>query len=206
MNGLRRLVERWRLLADIGLHRHGPWWLLLAGVVALLVSVAGVVIPRQESELAARLALLSELQVQTASRHDGQDEAPALVPVPEQHYATFQDTLASEGDILASIKAVLDAATSHQLLATRAEYLRGRDAHAQAEFVQMTVPVKGRYPDVRRWIEEILASQPHLAVNELGFKREEIGVDRIEAKVRLTLWHRPAKVAARLADPGPVER
>lgn len=204
MSDLRRFVERGRLRADIGLHRHGPWWLLLAAVIAFLVSVAGVVIPHQESELAARLALLSELQVR-ASR---QDEAPTPAPVAlsEQHYATFQDTLAAEGDVLASIKAVLDAALSHQLLATHAEYLRGRDAHAQAEFVQMTVPVKGRYPDVRRWVEEILARQPHLAVNELGFKREEIGVDRIEAKVRLTLWHRPGNVAVRLADPGPVER
>jgi hypothetical protein len=27
------LVDRLRLLADLWLHRHGPWWLVLAGVV-----------------------------------------------------------------------------------------------------------------------------------------------------------------------------
>ena len=36
----------------------------------------------------------------------------------------------------------------------------------------MILPVKGRYPDVRRWIEEILATQSYTALNELGFKRE----------------------------------
>ena len=32
-----------------------------------------------------------------------------------------------------------------------------------------------------------------MAVNEVGFKREDIGVNQIEAKVRLTIWHHPAR-------------
>ena len=69
------------------------------------------------------------------------------------------------------------------------------EAKAQVDTLQMIVPVKGRYPDVRRWIEEILATQPYTALNELGFKREEIGINQIEARVRLTLWLRPAGAA-----------
>jgi hypothetical protein len=94
--------------------------------------------------------------------------------------------------VLPSIKAILDSAASHRLISTRAEYVRAADANAQAATLQMTVPVKGRYSDVRRWVEEILRTQAYVAVNELAFKREEMGLNQVEAKVRLTIWHRPA--------------
>jgi hypothetical protein len=36
-------------------------------------------------------------------------------------------------------------------------------------------------------------TQAYVAVNELAFKREEIGLNQVEAKVRLTIWHHPAR-------------
>lgn len=120
---------------------------------------------------------------------------PAALPAATSalHYQAFRETLADDAQVLPSIKAVLDSAESHHLVSTRAEYVRAADANAQAETLQMTVPVRGRYSDVRRWVEEILATQAFVAVNEFGFKREDIGVNEIEAKVRLTIWHHPAR-------------
>ena len=69
----------------------------------------------------------------------------------------------------------------------------------------MTIPLRGRYTDVRGWIEEILARNAYVAVNELGFKREEIGLDQIEARVRLTIWYDPAKSASRAEELQTVE-
>lgn len=192
MNRLALLADRLRLAAEIWLQRHGPWWFLLAVLGCSLLGLAMVVIPRLEADLAEKQAILEELRALAASRPE-----PPPVPISpsESHYAAFREVLAAEDQVRPSIQAILDTAAAHRLLATRAEYLRGHDAKAQADTLQMIVPVKGRYPDVRRWIEEILATQPYTALNELGFKREEIGINQIEARVRLTVWLRPAGAA-----------
>ncbi len=192
VNQLVLSVDRLRLSAEIWLHRHGPWWLLLAVLLLSLLSVAVIVMPRLAAELAAKQAILGELQARAASRRD----PPALpLSASEAHYRSFRETLAVESQVRPSLKAILDSAERHRLIATRAEYLRGHDSNAQADTLQMTVPVKGRYLDVRRWIDEILATQAFVAINELGFKREEIGSNQIEARVRLTIWQRPAGAA-----------
>ena len=200
MNRLALLADRLRLAAEIWLRRHGPWWLLLAVLGCSLLGLAMVVIPRLEADLAGKQAILEELRAIAAS---GPEPTPAPVSPSESHYEAFRETLAAEDQVRPSIQAILDAAAAHRLLVTRAEYLPGHDAKAQVDTLQMILPVKGRYPDVRRWIEEILATQPYTALNELGFKREEIGINQIEARVRLTLWLRPAGAAdgGRSIDP-----
>jgi hypothetical protein len=186
------IADRLRLAVEIWLHRYGPWWLVLAIGFGVLLSVAGLVTPRLNAELAAKQMILKDLQVRAASSQ--QPSNPAALPAATSalHYQTFRETLANDEEVLSSIKAILDAAVSHNLVSTRAEYVRAADANAQAETLQFTVPVRGHYSDVRGWVEEILATQPYVAVNELGFKREDIGVNEIEARVRLTIWHRPA--------------
>ncbi|MEF8716688.1 MAG: hypothetical protein V5B35_15220 [Candidatus Accumulibacter necessarius] len=188
MNEFRLSSDRVRLAADIWLHRHGPWWLLLAVLVLVLLALALLVIPGRQAELARQQAMLGDLQARASEPLP----VAAATSTSVDNYHRFRATLADEEQVLRTLQAILDAAASHQLIATRAEYLRGRDANAQADTLQMTVPVKGRYTDVRQWVEEILATQAFVAVNELGFKREDIGVNQIEAKVRLTIWYRPA--------------
>lgn len=192
MSRLPLITDRLRLAVVLWFHRHGPWWLVLAIALGMLLSVAGIVTPRLEAELNSKHVKLRELQVQVANSHE--PSAPAVLPASTSHYQTFRETLADDEQVLANVKAVLDSAARNHLVSTRAEYVRARVANAQAETLQMTVPVKGRYGDIRRWIEEILATQAFVAVNELGFKREDIGVNEIEAKVRLTIWHHPARL------------
>ncbi|EXI90400.1 MAG: hypothetical protein AW11_00755 [Candidatus Accumulibacter regalis] len=195
MNRISLLVDRLRLSAEIAWHRHGPWWLLLALTACLLLLVSGMLVPALHAELVEKQDSLRALQTRVPG---GAPPVEAPESASERHYQAFREVLAEESQVLATIQAVLDSAVRHQLLSTRAEYQRGRDLQAQVDTLQMTVPVSGRYADVRRWIEEILATQAFVAVNELGFKRDEIGRNEIEAKVRLTIWHHRARAAERL--------
>ena len=191
MNELKRITDRLRLVADLWLHRHGPWWLVLAGGLGVLLGFALIVMPRLDAELTAKVATLNALQARVAN---SQEPSPAALPAVGSafHYQVFRETLADDEQVLPSVNAVLDSAANHRLISTRAEYVRAVDANAQAETLQMTVPVKGRYSDIRRWVEEVLRTQAYVAVNELAFKREEVGLNQVEVKVRLTIWQRPA--------------
>jgi len=192
---IAQLVDRLRLSAEIGLHRHGPWWLVLTLGFCLLLVVAGTLLPALHAELAAEQAALRALQARAAS---GEQPTEPPESTSDRHYQAFRAVLAEEAQVLATIQAVLDLAASHQLLSTRADYQRGRDPQAQLDTLQMTVPVSGRYADIRRWIEEILATQPFVSVDELSFKRDEIARHEIEAKVRLSIWHQQARATQRL--------
>lgn len=197
MTRLRQIADRLHLVADLWLHRHGPWWLVVAGGLAVLLGFALIVMPRLDAELATKVATLNALQARLAT-----DQTPPTVAAPVAagsafHYQVFSETLADDERVLPSVKIILDSAADHRLISTRAEYVYAVDANAQAATLQMTVPVKGRYSDIRRWIEKILRAHAYVAVNELAFKREEVGLNQVEAKVRLTVWHRPASPGER---------
>ena len=192
MNKLKQFTDHLRLVADLWLHRHGPWWLVLAGGLGVLLGFALIVTPRLDAELAARVATLNALQARVANSQEPSTAATLPATGSAFHYQVFRETLADDEQVLPSVKAILDSAADHRLISTRAEYVRAGDANAQAATLQMTVPVKGRYSDVRRWVEDILRTQVYVAVNELAFKRDEVGLNQVEAKVRLTIWHRPA--------------
>lgn len=204
MNRISLIADRFRLAAEIWLHRHGPWSVVLVVIFGSLLALALTLLPGLQSELAEKQATLGELQARVASNKE--PPAPSQSP-SERHYHAFRQILAKEKQVLPSIEAVLDSAARHQLLSTRAEYLRGHDPLAQAETLQMNVPVKGRYADVRHWIEAILLTQAFVAVDELRFKREEIGLSQIEANIRLTIWHHPARPSDRVRgiDAGEVD-
>ena len=105
--------DRLRLAADLWLYRHGPWWLVLTGVLGLLLGFIVMVMPRLDGELAAKVATLNELQVRVANRQE--PAVPAALPAAASaaHYQGFRQALTDDEQVLPSIKAVLDAAESH---------------------------------------------------------------------------------------------
>jgi hypothetical protein len=53
---------------------------------------------------------------------------------------------------------------------------------------QLTLPVKGSYGQVRGFIAQVLTDVPAAALEEIGFRRDTVGTDRIDVRVRLTLY------------------
>jgi Tfp pilus assembly protein PilO len=53
---------------------------------------------------------------------------------------------------------------------------------------QISFPVAGPYPQVRRFIDATLAALPAAAVTELSLTRKTIADDAVEAQIRLTVF------------------
>ena len=53
---------------------------------------------------------------------------------------------------------------------------------------QLTLPVKGSYRQIRGFIAQVLTDVPASALEEIGFRRDTVGTDRIDARLRLTLY------------------
>ncbi|WP_019143020.1 type 4a pilus biogenesis protein PilO [Noviherbaspirillum massiliense] len=55
---------------------------------------------------------------------------------------------------------------------------------------QVSLPVRGSYAQIRKFIVQVLREVPAASLDELSFKREAIDSTEVEAKVRLTLYLR----------------
>jgi len=57
---------------------------------------------------------------------------------------------------------------------------------------RITLPLRGRYPDIREFLSETLQQMPYAAVDGLRFERKKVGDAQLEAQLRVTLFFRPS--------------
>lgn len=55
---------------------------------------------------------------------------------------------------------------------------------------QISLPVRGTYAQIRKFILQVLNDVPTISLDELNFKREAIAEAEVEAKIKLTLYMR----------------
>ena len=56
--------------------------------------------------------------------------------------------------------------------------------------LQISMPIKGTYTQLRGFVEQALRELPNLSVDRLQFKRNQVGQAQLEATVHLSLWQR----------------
>jgi Tfp pilus assembly protein PilO len=63
-----------------------------------------------------------------------------------------------------------------------------RNQSARLDQFRITLPIKGTYPQVRKFIAAALASAPALSLESVTFKRDKVSDDRIDARVDFLLF------------------
>ncbi|MFN0301108.1 MAG: GspMb/PilO family protein [Burkholderiales bacterium] len=91
----------------------------------------------------------------------------------------------SSPDWLARIN---DAARSSGITLQSGEYKLERRGEQKLARYQMTLPVVGTYRQLREFIGALLAQVPAASLDEVTLRRESVSSQRIEARVRLTLY------------------
>ena len=113
-----------------------------------------------------------------------QAERPTRRSQLSNFYAFFPLTDAVP-DILGRIQR---AAQRNDLTLARGEYKFTEERDFQLARYQITLPVAGAYSQVRGFVNDVLDAVPAAALEELTLKREAIGEDTLEARVRFTLF------------------
>ncbi|NNU42339.1 hypothetical protein [Ramlibacter montanisoli] len=84
------------------------------------------------------------------------------------------------------------AARDSGLQLSRGEYAVVTDRQTGLVQYRITLPVRGAYTQVRAFVAAALKAVPALALDELTFERRSISETQVEARIRLTLYLRPA--------------
>ncbi|HZP92634.1 MAG TPA: GspMb/PilO family protein [Burkholderiales bacterium] len=164
-------------------------WSALAGV-ALAIFAAGFffanVMPLR-SEVTVLRERLKLLEAQP------ENQAPVEEPLrADAQLAAFYGKLQSAPQAPEVVHRLHAAARSAGLVLDRGEYRPLPDPSGKLVRYQIVLPVKGSYPQVRRFLAQAMRDMPGLALDGIGFQRDKGGPTTIEAQLRLTVFLRAA--------------
>lgn len=80
------------------------------------------------------------------------------------------------------------AAAVQQLVLEQGEYRITPSKNGKLARYQITLPVKGNYLQIRKFVAKALNDVPIAALEEISFKREAIGSTEVETRIKLTLF------------------
>lgn len=157
--------------------------------VALLVlaAICAWLLTPQTQERLVRLESEFKLaKSETSKNSQRQLAAPNTV----LQLRNFFDWLPPVNTNSADIKVLFAAAKEAQVDLTKADYQIVSDPSARLVRYQIILPVKERYPTIRKFASLALAKLPHLALDEFLVTRPQAATNVIEAQLQLTLFYR----------------
>ncbi|MDO9271493.1 MAG: hypothetical protein Q7T94_00555 [Rugosibacter sp.] len=162
-------------------YRHG--WPAAAGLVLIVSAIIWqlfgaptlkaqtIALHTQQVELRKQLAQQSKPQETSRSRLDA---LYASLPVAS--------------GTLAAVKTIHQAAAANGVKLAHGEYRLVRDTGTPLLRYQITLPARASYPQLRAWLAEIMNALPSTALDEINFRRDDVGSPSVESRMRLTLF------------------
>ncbi|MCY1341389.1 hypothetical protein D9M69_273330 [compost metagenome] len=164
-------------------------WPGLAGGALLLLALGYAVL----GLLPARQALASmERQLLEDREQLAAAAAPTVSkPVSGASLAAleeFRRNLPAQLDATGAIDRIYGLAQEEGISLARGEYALGLDPKTRLARYQVLLPVRGSYPQLRRFLHGLQAQLPALALEEVDLQRKQIADSDLEGRVRMTLY------------------
>lgn len=175
------LPARWR---NTGLRPGLPGALGAGGLALCLAFYVSAVQPAQQRLETARLDA-SALQAQLArAAQAGTHKRPALA----EQLAAFYQMFPGEQEATERIGAIAALAQRDGLELQQADYTMERDKGGKLTRLQVNLPLKGEYRTIRRFLSDLRAELPIVALEQLQLERQKVGDAQVDAKVRLVIF------------------
>lgn len=155
----------------------------VAGLVMLFAALAyeyAVVLPR-EAALDAQLLRNEQLRQEAAALQAREMESTS---------ETGQKTPMAPV-VTSALRRLFEAAENAGLALDRGEYRLTEVKEAGLRRYQLSLPVMGRYPDIRAFVTEALNTDPALALGAISLRRDSIETAELEAQLSFTLFLGP---------------
>lgn len=151
---------------------------LLAVAAALTVSVIG---PQQER--------IGQLQGEIERIRLAPPPPPAeQVETQEAKVESFYRNLPETATTPDWMQKIFDAAAKNGVVLEQGEYVVLANPNVKLEQYRLTYPVKGSYPQLRKFVAASLEAVPALALESATFKRDKIADGGVEARIAFLLY------------------
>jgi hypothetical protein len=190
-------LARWRDLASAQTWESLRWmsrrWLRTLGRSGVLsIGILAIFPPFYFSAIAPAQERLVEAQrsaflLSERKSHVGQPQAD-IRRTPNQQLAEFYRVFPEERSAPQWLKKLFALADKNGLSLNEGEYKAMRDKVGRLMRLQMVLPVKGEYRQIRRFLAALPAEIPVIALENVQFSRLNIADPNVEAEIRLALY------------------
>jgi hypothetical protein len=80
------------------------------------------------------------------------------------------------------------SAASRSIVLHQGEYRLLRERDGKLSRYQITLPIRATYPQLLGFIQDVLAQIPSAALEGIGFKRDAISAEAVEAQIRFVVY------------------
>jgi Tfp pilus assembly protein PilO len=178
-------LARWRLLR--AMHAFGG---LSIGGIALMIFAAGFALSNV-LPLRAKVTQLRDQVVRLESQAGAQARS-AEPERPDALLAAFYEQLPSAAGAPEVVRRLHAYAREAGLVLERGEYRPVSDPSGRLMRYQMVLPVKGSYPQVKRFLAQAMRGTPGLALDAISVQRNQGGSPVLEVQLRMTVFMRSA--------------
>jgi hypothetical protein len=158
--------------------------MLAAGVLALCLALYFSAIRPAQQRLEAAQSRVISLQ------HAVQpDKAPGgKAHTPAQQLLEFYRIFPQENSYPQWLEKLVSVAESSGISLNEGEYKATRDKVGRLVSYQITLPLKGPYPQIRRLLAALPLELPAVALKDVQFERQKVADPNVEARIRLVLF------------------
>lgn len=107
---------------------------------------------------------------------------------PETQLLAFYRFFADHQDIPDLLEQIYEHASAIGLRLDRGEYRVISDKTGKLLRYQITLPVKGTYPQIRGFVANILKDIPTLSLDNINFKKQKITDPTVDSEIKLSLY------------------
>jgi len=192
VNKVRNTMGRYRLLSEVLLWRHGYGWVLTALVLLIALIAQLFVLPNQL--LSQRVASTQLAQLRQIELSRDNDLHTLAQPTREGEILDqLWDVSFSESEVSDILRSVARIAQSNGVFLSQSEFQNSAEGHGGLSRLQVTLPLRASYPQLKKFVEQVLLEYPGISVDELVLKRESVAQNQVEIRVKLSLWIQPGK-------------
>ena len=153
---------------------------LSVAIFSLIAFVTGNVPLRQQvSEQATELTLAREQAA--ANRQPGSNQSP------QAHAGRFVESLPGRRDIPHIMGSIVTIAAASGLELARGSYEYAAPDGGAIGRYRMTLPIDGSYPQVRMFVENLLAAEPAISLDNMRIERDTVSDQVIAADLRFSV-------------------
>jgi len=195
MSGMTIFGAQPRVQLEVALWRYGWIWLLTGMAVLIALPAGAWWWQAQQHELKTARSTLEQARVDQAKGR--------LLSMPAQPSGSDDTVLAqldqsiyADTELSSVLRSLAQIAKAQGLILAQSDFQTVSDSHGGLRQVQLTLPVNATYPQLRRFVEEVLRQQHGVSVDHLGLKRETVSQGQIDGRLKLSVWIDPFKTVS----------
>ena len=159
----------------------------LAGVTLAMASLAVFIVGILPGDAQLKRATIELNDLQNRRKMELANPGKRVLPI-ESSLTTFYKTFPSQQSAVKQLEIIYKSAESESLILSQGEYKLTNEREGHLESYQITLPVKGSYIQIRKFIAKVMNSVPTVALDGISFKRESTGGTNLEAKIQFSIF------------------